>query len=175
MCGEKSSQPYTPGSHTGSPPRVRGKDALAPCLVVLLGITPACAGKRSVSTSVGNIQRDHPRVCGEKNGRHKPALKLQGSPPRVRGKGQFFFTALQAFRITPACAGKSGTPGKLLVKNGDHPRVCGEKLSSIALLYPEQGSPPRVRGKGQAVTGNGLHAGITPACAGKRSFLQIQL
>ena len=32
-----------------------------------------------------------------------------------------------------------------------------------------------MRGKGQTITGNGLHTGITPACAGKRSELDTSI
>ena len=55
---------------SGSPPRMRGKDAM---------------GYRVTDT-----QKDHPRVCGEKvdNGRIMKAEK--GSPPRMRGKVQHF-------------------------------------------------------------------------------------
>ena len=48
--------------------------------------------------------------------------------------------------------------------------MCGEKscaqLSSRAAL----GSPPHVRGKGGDGNDRGLHARITPACAGKSLF-----
>ena len=51
----------------------------------------------------------------------------------------------------------------------DHPRVCGEKHlcapHSIAFL----GSPPRMRGKVQAVCYEVREHGITPAYAGKRA------
>ena len=50
-------------------------------------------------------------------------------------------------RIAPACAGKSLQRGTLQAFDGDHPRMCGEK---IVLDWSA-----------------GEDEGITPACAGK--------
>ena len=66
VCGEKSVLLFCIPSRLGSPPRMRGKGALAGVLVSVVGITPAYAGK---SGFVGGVLRggeDHPRVCGEK-------------------------------------------------------------------------------------------------------------
>ena len=46
MCGEKKSGVMTWDGNTGSPPRVRGKEAEAEPRAKDEGITPACAGKR---------------------------------------------------------------------------------------------------------------------------------
>ena len=74
-------------------------------------------------------------------------------------------------RITPACAGKRNFFAAGATQKKDHPRMCGEKKC----MFPEQsafkGSPPHVRGKvgiSVAVAGK---IRITPACAGKRSYL----
>ena len=66
MCGEKHPQFGTLCFTMGSPPRVRGKE-----LDFLPGffgdrITPACAGKSAKAVTIEAIQKDHPRVCGEK-------------------------------------------------------------------------------------------------------------
>ena len=49
-----------------SPPRVRGKDVQLTPKNVGAGITPACAGKRFPGRVFLACERDHPRVCGEK-------------------------------------------------------------------------------------------------------------
>ena len=70
----------------GSPPHVRGKDALTEVAAVVAGITPACAGKSLIPPLLG--------------------FGFTGSPPHVRGKDK----QKNGFRyyngITPACAGK---------------------------------------------------------------------
>ena len=107
VCGEKSALETGLSIDQGSPPRVRGKALVAQHRKELIGITPACAGKREFRQLHRRTFRDHPRVCGEKGIAGLPYLADLGSPPRVRGKA---FSALPAFGktgITPACAGKS--------------------------------------------------------------------
>ncbi len=86
-------------------------------------------------------------MCGEKGTVTAPRRCAMGSPPRVRGKGEFSSPYFSSSRITPACAGKS----------------------SVALFcsLSFQGSPPRVRGKVVVTLYTTGEKGITPACAGK--------
>ena len=148
MCWEKLSAVFTSCINLGSPPRVRGKDAV--CTVGDAGcrITPACAGKSASQGSRRCPQRDHPRVCGEKeclwHGLH------------------------YGWRITPACAGKRPSARTCRIASGDHPRVCGEKADGNRQRGFCEGSPPRVRGKGFPSIHIRRVDGITPACAGKR-------
>ena len=86
VCGEKAFPPIVNFTPQGSPPRMRGK---APEIIVpqsLLRITPAYAGKRTLSYTAAYNFRDHPRVCGEKNLLQIPFQIHSGSPPRMRGK-----------------------------------------------------------------------------------------
>ena len=71
------------------------------------------------------------------------------------------------FRITPACAGKTGIATKALVLVRDHPRVCGKNLAPTAKPLVIQGSPPRVREKHIYPQTFVSRLRITPACAGK--------
>ena len=66
VCGEKSYQDSQHGCQSGSPPRMRGKDANGLNMLSNLGITPAYAGKRPSRLRRDHERRDHPRVCGEK-------------------------------------------------------------------------------------------------------------
>ena len=131
----------------GSPPRVRGKGNFGLDFCVIVGITPACAGKRTLCATRPAPAGDHPRVCGEK----EVAVDFQrdplGSPPRVRGKVRPENPPFQAVQ--------------------DHPRVCGEKRVSTLRFMRKEGSPPRVRGKDVGMMGESFKYGITPACAGK--------
>ena len=79
-----------------------------------------------------------------------------------------FSSSDSAFRITPACAGKSAPLTASTFWLWDHPRVCGEKKNSIYAMGLNTGSPPRVRGKGSSRGTCSPLDRITPACAGKR-------
>ena len=169
MCGEKALKSWLMSGDVGSPPRMRGKGPFARVCVVLDGITPAYAGKRSSKIRSCRGSWDHPRVCREKlfviPGKPEPL----GSPPHVRGKGQGQGDGCDHQGITPACAGKRCRSPAFRSMPWDHPRVCGEKLLVPALLCRRLGSPPRVRGKvsaGKILLHDG---GITPAYAGKSS------
>ena len=88
VCGKNSYATYGVNLQRGSPPRVREKRKLVQFLQAFVGITPACAGKTSVSSKLNKLLQDHPRVCG-KNVKKLPYVVLKkGSPPRVREKQQ---------------------------------------------------------------------------------------
>ena len=86
MCGEKAYTDPARCKAAGSPPHVRGKVPGICEDLERVGITPACAGKRTAGQSLLCGQWDHPRMCGEKNCGSKLALRTMGSPPHVRGK-----------------------------------------------------------------------------------------
>ena len=86
MCGEKNFLPVLKDVAGGSPPHVRGKGHRCDQAAVIVGITPACAGKSQTLPVPFRRTRDHPRMCGEK----QIFPKLNMTPGR----------------ITPACAGK---------------------------------------------------------------------
>ena len=107
MCGENAVEIQLSSVCRGSPPRVRGKLHLAHRLPAPAGITPACAGKTSVTCRIFYPSRDHPRVCGENFQRAESETARLGSPPRVRGKRVCAGIRCRASGITPACAGKT--------------------------------------------------------------------
>ena len=107
MCGEKSLFELIAGLSTGSPPHVRGKEPQRAGGRLQGGITPACAGKSAGLVESSEIQKDHPRMCGEKFMLPGLPMSMLGSPPHVRGKEEAAGTRVAAAGITPACAGKS--------------------------------------------------------------------
>ena len=113
------------------------------------------------------MAEDHPRVCGENASTWAVRAVSSGSPPRVRGKPDKLDKREGSVRITPACAGKTGTGYLTVVRHGDHPRVCGENLVSYLPPFMTEGSPPRVRGKLRCSRRLRVLSRITPACAGK--------
>ena len=151
VCGEKLYTPCVIAPSVGSPPRMREKARQQEHLAAQSGITPACAGK----------SREY-RVSDERS---------LGSPPRMRGKDKVNLKFSDPAWITPAYAGKRAKRGRLAAGRWDHPRVCGEKALIHGITFPSLGSPPRMRGKAHALKKRPLPVGITPAYAGKSSFL----
>ena len=86
---------------------MRGKEKFAKWTGEKFGITPAYAGKSRKESCKPSLQRDHPRICGEKFTNKEMEARHEGSPPHMRGK----------------------VVGSLFDVNGnlDHPRICGEK------------------------------------------------
>ena len=169
-AGKRPSLAPVPGACGGSPPRMRGKGADCPADRDPERITPAYAGKSRRCSPQTSDSWDHPRVCGEKV-RPLSALPARpGSPPRMRGKVTLLYALADKEGITPAYAGKRSSHAPRACIYRDHPRVCGEKVSSATGTICAPGSPPRMRGKGLDRPLSDLRHGITPAYAGKSAF-----
>ena len=69
--------------------------------------------------------------------------------------------------ITPAWAGKSAESSGASGRERDHPRMGGEKSTSMPQTWRPTGSPPRGRGKVDVVGVRPAYDRITPAWAGK--------
>ena len=151
----------------GSPPRGRGKAVYFCHLCPQHRITPAWAGKSIRAHNIPTAEMDHPRVGGEKRGLEVCRQTGRGSPPHGRGKVFQYGDAVGKVGITPAWAGKSGGDiiSKIIVE--DHPRMGGEKASSVRSPCCCVGSPPHGRGKGLAGGKAKRPDRITPAWAGK--------
>ena len=87
----------------------------------------------------------------------------------MRGKGPPVADMWKRSGITPAYAGKRGTPKGCVEHCGDHPRLCGEKETFSHSPLFLRGSPPPMRGKGLELDFYKSGNWITPAYAGKRS------
>ena len=131
MGGEKLMFIARTASRLGSPPHGRGKvyDSVAKCYCYR--ITPAWAGKRFRFIAFLLLLWDHPRMGGEKQARKAQGRLRLGSPPHGRGKASFRCYVTGGARITPAWAGKSGSPPPPLGKVQDHPRMGGAKTKKI--------------------------------------------
>ena len=153
---------------------MRGKELFPVALKLLLGITPAYAGK-SLSKLKGSLKRgDHPRLCGEKaKNPVRYSCKL-GSPPPMRGKVGNGLKSNFIHGITPAYAGKSMELSSNIMVSKDHPRLCGEKASTKAWELWGTGSPPPMRGKGSSTAAYRTAQGITPAYAGKSAKCRLR-
>ena len=69
----------------------------------------------------------------------------------------------------------SGVHAKPCEGSFGKPRICGEKSFVYASLLSMLGSPPHMRGKVDRQLDVGVHAGITPACAGKSVWQRLPL
>ena len=167
VCGEKFAHVSVPNRVVGSPPRMRGKVLFVLEKAVIIGITPAYAGKRDNERLLGADGMDHPRVCGEKWPRYRHHPRAVGSPPRMRGKVNHIRQRQTYPGITPAYAGKRNWQSSTMKTEKDHPRVCGEKFGFDSAVRIACGSPPRMRGKVYGSPDKNRRNGITPAYAGK--------
>ena len=129
VCEEKRWKTAAALLMSGSPPRMRGKEIGHLIKVRLIGITPACAGKRQSNCRHRAYRWDHPRVCGEKFYVDEVLPGDTGSPPHMRGKEAVKRHSARGLGITPAYAGKSTLERAIAHNARDHPRVCGEKHS----------------------------------------------
>ena len=147
ICGEKSTCSFAVDHLQGSPPHMRGKGVNFTGLKLGLGITPAYAGKRRAVEVGQHIDRDHPRICGEKTIPCPAGKRVTGSPPHMRGKAVAEGVGRPLLGITPAYAGKSGRAAAVWQAVQDHPRICGEKVGAGSNPAGGTGSPPHMRGK----------------------------
>ena len=76
-------------------------------------------------------------------------------------------------RITPAYAGKSPSGRIHIPRQGDHPRIRGEKVRESAAGTALLGSPPHTRGKDLFYELFAVSGGITPAYAGKSCYVSF--
>ena len=114
----------------GSPPHTRGKLIACDACDRIFGITPAYAGKISISLSYPALMADHPRIRGENRLLVARILRAAGSPPHTRGKYSLRANYSQNSGITPAYAGKILHHSIKLFFTTDHPRIRGENLFS---------------------------------------------
>ena len=115
----------------GSPPPTRGKLGYRGRCVIVVGITPAYAGKTVKKRHRLSHARDHPRLRGENNRQYRSQCHSKGSPPPTRGK-PFRKSPIRARkRITPAYAGKTLEENGLEISAEDHPRLRGENLAFV--------------------------------------------
>ena len=146
VCGERLPPRRHAINGSGSSPRVRG--------------TRPSAAAGSTHTTV------HPRVCGERDLKIAQRTNRHGSSPRVRGTLNGHEISSGLTRFIPACAGNAVDHDHRRHDYPVHPRVCGERLGSLAPRKPDPGSSPRVRGTHFRARPDHLLTRFIPACAG---------
>ena len=107
VCGEHATAPVSLPTRMGSSPRVRGTPTTRRPPPPTRGIIPACAGNTVWLELRREMERDHPRVCGEHDSCRILAAFVTGSSPRVRGTLCIVAAPKQRVGIIPACAGNT--------------------------------------------------------------------
>ena len=105
-------------------------------------------------------------MCGEHLTMEVIVNKSPGSSPHVRGAPTGLSAQFLHPGIIPACAGSTITLNLSTSTGRDHPRMCGEHLLPVSLLFCSPGSSPHVRGALGITQSDVADAGIIPACAG---------
>ena len=130
------------------------------------GIIPAYAGNTRLAAWSAGCRGDHPRVCGEHVRNSIVSWCSSGSSPRMRGTRLATRPKTRSDGIIPAYAGNTSSSNRATVGTGDHPRVCGEHLTSCVMVVSSMGSSPRMRGTLVVAELLGHESGIIPAYAG---------
>ena len=133
-------------------------------------ITPADAGNSRFMRNYYLQSQDHPRGCGEQFLYKTELVRINGSPPRMRGTASKHSECHGFAGITPADAGNRHKMRQSKKRTQDHPRGCGEQKRITCLLIICRGSPPRMRGTGLEPVDWIMDWRITPADAGNSAL-----
>jgi len=166
VCGERGRRMHLDEGATGSSPRVRGTRIGSGGRGGGTRFIPACAGNAHQGENHTGDVTVHPRVCGERREALAAAERGDGSSPRVRGTRAEESCRARQVRFIPACAGNARLPPNPWRPVSVHPRVCGERSSTVSLVNRNCGSSPRVRGTRNASWAATPGPGFIPACAG---------
>ena len=128
---------------------------------------PACAGQPVHQCIRLNHKGAYPRVCGATQPLWLWPPWSSGLSPRVRGNPAIVAVAALVVGPIPACAGQPAARPVDNLQARAYPRVCGATFSKYAVMVPEQGLSPRVRGNPRRSRSNNPAPGPIPACAGQ--------
>ena len=117
FCYSLWDHPRACGEHTeinpelkdvpGSSPRMRGTQAGESATYTATGIIPAHAGNTMRVPVSAELNRDHPRACGEHSVPGTSLCSQTGSSPRMRGTPTHCLSVRRATGIIPAHAGNT--------------------------------------------------------------------
>ena len=133
MCGEHAVAVRVFPYSWGSSPHVRGAPKGRSGSKDGTGIIPACAGSTDRVGAAGSLVGDHPRMCGEHITPNPFANAVLGSSPHVRGALIQGIVLHCPLGIIPACAGSTASAATASDPRRDHPRMCGEHITSLAI------------------------------------------
>ncbi len=107
-------------------PRRRGGQAPGPDTALRRRLTPASEWRTGSSGSPPSSTTAHPRVGGEDGGTAWGRYRVNGTPPRRRGRPEPTRRPRDTRRLTPASAGRTRLRPSCTGSTTAHPRVGGE-------------------------------------------------
>ena len=124
-------------------------------------------GKTSPTRRTERGFRKHPHVRGEDLFRIFGTFSKKETPPRAWGRHDTADWALDKFRNTPTCVGKTCKERRRLRECRKHPHVRGEDpdLENLSATFLE--TPPRAWGRRSTAISLARSYGNTPTCVGK--------
>ena len=166
-CGENQSRLSGEIDDQGLPPQVRGERPALAAGRRFVGLTPAGAGRTSVSTLTLLGMRAYPRRCGENLASTLVSSSGRGLPPQVRGEHGVNLVTTQLGGLTPAGAGRTWGESCYYAAWWAYPRRCGENFLWRSRPVGRVGLPPQVRGERADRAVAFAASGLTPAGAGR--------
>ena len=127
---------------------------------------PACAGNADPCQDFYDERAVHPRMRGERSAGGRTAWACLGSSPHARGTPGELVQDLVTARFIPAYAGNASGPHDASGSCAVHPRIRGERKSSLLSEPSLLGSSPHARGTHALQHVDDVPARFIPACAG---------
>ena len=154
---------------TGSSPRTRGTLSNCPGDIGDLRFIPAYAGNAARGAFRRPGRSVHPRMRGERGFAPGIFASTIGSSPHARGTRQCGHRRPDLLRFIPACAGNASASLSDRARATVHPRMRGERISTVTRTELLYGSSPHARGTHWRCTLERHRRRFIPACAGNAS------
>ena len=159
----------------GSSPHARGTRLPAIADAGCHRFIPACAGNAGRRSAIDVRFPVHPRMRGERAFRSDCGALAGGSSPHARGTLRQPCNVAPGGRFIPACAGNARPSCGSRPRRTVHPRMRGERLTSVTRLGGLVGSSPHARGTLMVPRGLVFVGRFIPACAGNAFRLVANL
>jgi hypothetical protein len=132
-------------SPIGSSPHARGTLCRARDQFSCWRFIPACAGNAQVKRHVAACPSVHPRMRGERVTMARGGVRWLGSSPHARGMLSLDSGEGKPCRFIPACAGNVSTKAAMPSCYSVHPRMRGERVFHLVLVFGGVGSSSHAR------------------------------
>ena len=166
MRGERTRWWSNIATRGGLSPHTRGTLERHRRLLGLWRFIPAYARHASEHDQKHSCRTVHPRMRGERSAGGRTAWACLGSSPHARGTPGELVQDLVTARFIPAYAGNASGPHDASGSCAVHPRIRGERKSSLLSEPSLLGSSPHARGtrRPRRIPAGGVR--FIPACAG---------